>query len=509
MEIFQALLYIGLLFSFSLVFYKLIFPSGRVQHKNLPPSPPRIPILGHFHLLKKPFHHALHNLSQKYGPVFFLWLGWRPVLVISTPSAIEECFTKNDIIFANRPLFPSTRLLEKGSLVMSPYGPYWRNLRRFAASEIFSSARIQMTSRIRADEVRCLAKKLFARGNRKPAEVNSLFYVLTFNIMMKMVSGERYFEGDELESEKGRVEFNDIKQTFAPLSGPAVGDFFPFLEFLSNVIGRVKSERLQRKRDAFMQNLVDAQRRRKKRSCPVTEEGDEKRKNIIDVMLMLQESEPEFYTDAVIKAIIKVMLVGGTDASTTTLEAAVSFLISNPNEFNKARDEIDSNVGQSRLVDDGDLSKLTYLHCIINEALRLGPTVPLSVLHKVSEDCVVGGFTVPSGTILLVNNWALHNDPTLWADPTLFKPERFNGPEGEKVGYKFVPFGSGRRACPGVSLAMRVMALALGTLIQCFDWEKGEENSEGGGNGRKMENGRLMPILFRPRKALMDALSEL
>lgn len=162
-----------------------------------------------------------------------------------------------------------------------------------------------MTSRIRADEVRCLVKKLFARGNRKLVEVNSLFYVLTFNIMMKMVSGERYFEGDELESEKERVEFNDIRQTFAPPRGPDVGDFFPFLKLLSSVIGRVKSERLKKKRDAFMQNLVDAQRR-KKRSCPVTEEGDEKRKNIIDVMLMLQESEPEFYTDAVIKVIIKV-----------------------------------------------------------------------------------------------------------------------------------------------------------------------------------------------------------
>ncbi|KAI8548617.1 hypothetical protein RHMOL_Rhmol07G0287200 [Rhododendron molle] len=509
MEIMQALLYIGFLFSFSLIFYKFIFPSSRVQHKNLPPSPPRIPILGHFHLLKKPFHHALHNLSLKYGPVFSLRFGCCPVLVISTPSAVEECFTKNDIIFANRPLFPSTRQPEKEVVSFSivPYGPQWRGLRRFATIEIFSSARVQMTSEIRTDEVRCLAKKLFAGGNGK-VEVNPLFYMLNFNIMMKMVSGKRHFEGDELESEKGRVEFKDIRQMFSPPSGLAVGNFFPLLKPVSYLFGGLKTERLQRKRGAFMQNLIDAQRR-KKRSCPVTDEGDEKRKNIIDVMLKLQESEPEFYTDAVMKGIILVMLVGGTEASTTTLEAAVSFLISNPNEFSKARDEIDSNVGQSRLVDDGDLSKLTYLHCIINEALRLGPTVPLNVLHKASEECVVGGFTVPSGTILLVNNWAVHNDPTLWADPTSFKPERFNDAEGEKLGYKFVPFGSGRRACPGVSLAMRVMALALGTLIQCFDWEKGEENFEGGGNGRKMENGRSMPIAIRPRKALIDALFEL
>lgn len=203
------------------------------------------------------------------------------------------------------------------------------------------------------------------------------------------------------------------------------------------------------------------------------------------------------------------MLVGGTETSITTLEAAVSFLISHPNEFNKAREEIDSNVGQSRLMDDGDLSKLASLHCIINETLRLGPTVPLIPLHESSRECVVGGFSVPKGTLLIVNTWALHNDPGVWGDPTLFKPERFGGVEGEKVGFKLIPFGSGRRACPGESLARRLIALALGTLIQCFDWEKGEENLEGGGNGKKMEEEKTMQIVFRPRKALMGALSEL
>jgi len=337
-------------------------------------------------------------------------------------------------------------------------------------------------------------------------EVNSLFYMLTFNIMMRMVYGERYFEGHELESEKGRAKFNDTKLIFGPPSGPCVGDFFPFLKFVSSLIGVMKFKRLQKKRDVFKQNLIDTHRR-KKRSCSTTEEGDEKRKSIIEVMLLLQESEPELYTDDVVKTIIKVMLVGGTETSITTLEAAVSFLISHPNEFNKARDEIDFNVGQSRLMNDDDLSKLKYLHCIINETLRLGPTVPLIPIHESSRECVVGGFSVPKGTLLIVNTWALHNDPKLWGDPTLFKPERFNGVEGEKAGFKLVPFGSGRRACPGESLARRFIALALGTLIQCFDWEKVEVNYEEG--GKKMEKEKLMQVVFRPRKALMDTLFKL
>jgi len=275
----------------------------------------------------------------------------------------------------------------------------------------------------------------------------------------------------------------------------------------------VKNKRLKTKREAFVQNMI-AKHRRKKRSFSNTEEGDEKRKNIIDVMLLLQESE-EFYTDDIIKAIIKVMLIGGTATTITTLEAAVSFLISHPDEFNKARDEIDSNVGQTRLMDDSDLSKLKYLNCIVNETLRLGPTVQLNTLHESSRDCFVQGFSVPSGTMLIVNTWALHNDPQLWHDPTQFKPERFDGVDGEKVGFKFVPFGSGRRVCPGESLARRFIALALGSLIQCFDWEKAEENYEAGGNGsgngnaRKIDKEKLMEVVFRPRRALMDTLVEL
>ncbi|KAH7846827.1 hypothetical protein Vadar_018637 [Vaccinium darrowii] len=395
---------------------------------------------------------------------------------------------------------------------MCPYGTHWRNIRRFANSEIFSSAQLQMTSRIRAEEVRYLVKKLFGIGNPK-VEVKLLFAFLTFNIMMKMVSGERYFEGDELESEKGKFELSDFKRTFSPPGRPGVVDMFPVLKFVSSVIRDVKNKRLKTKREAFVQNMI-VKHRRKKRSFSNTEGGDEKRKNIIDVMLLLQESE-EFYTDDIIKAIIKVMLIGGTGTTITTLEAAVSFLILHPDEFNKARDEIDSNVGQTRLMDDSDLSKLKYLNCIVNEALRLGPTVQLNTLHESSRDCFVQGFSVPSGTMLIVNTWALHNDPQLWHDPTQFKPERFNGVDGEKVGFKFVPFGSGRRVCPGESLARRFIALALGTLIQCFDWEKAEENYEKGGNGsgngnaRKIEKEKLTEVVFRPRGALMDTLVEL
>ena len=170
------------------------------------------------------------------------------------------------------------------------------------------------------------------------------------------------------------------------------------------------------------------------------------------------------------------MLVGGTDTTTTTLEWAMSLLLNHPEVLKKVKAEIDSQVGCGRLLNDSDFAKLPYLRCVINETLRLYPPQPLLLPHFSSEDCIVGGFHIPRGTILLVNAWFMHRDPNLWEEPTKFKPERFEATNGEREGFKYIPFGIMRRACPGAGMGTRVISLALGELIQCFDWERvGEE----------------------------------
>ena len=170
------------------------------------------------------------------------------------------------------------------------------------------------------------------------------------------------------------------------------------------------------------------------------------------------------------------MLVGGTDTTTTTLEWAMSLLLNHPEVLKKVKAEIDSQVGCGRLLNDSDFAKLPYLRCVINETLRLYPPQPLLLPHFSSEDCIVGGFHIPRGTILLVNAWFMHRDPNLWEEPTKFKPERFEATNGEREGFKNIPFGIMRRACPGAGMGTRVISLALGALIQCFDWERvGEE----------------------------------
>ncbi|KAJ6427746.1 hypothetical protein OIU84_023197 [Salix udensis] len=163
------------------------------------------------------------------------------------------------------------------------------------------------------------------------------------------------------------------------------------------------------------------------------------------------------------------MLLAGTETVATAMEWALANLLNHPRVLKKAKTELDTQVGD-HLIEESDFAKLQYLRCIISETLRLYPVVPLLVPHLASADCTIGGYDVPAGTTLFVNAWAIHRDPTLWDDPTSFNPERF---ETGRVGaYNFIPFGMGRRACPGDGLANRMMTLTLGSLIQFFEWER-------------------------------------
>lgn len=162
------------------------------------------------------------------------------------------------------------------------------------------------------------------------------------------------------------------------------------------------------------------------------------------------------------------MLSAGTDTLSGTMEWAMSLLLNNPETIVKAQAEIDKHIGQSRLIEESDLANLPYLRGIINETLRMYPAGPLLPAHESSEECTVGGFRVPRGTMLLVNVRAIQNDPKIWAEPMKFKPERFLGLEERRDGFMLLPFRAGRRGCPGEGLATRIVGLALGSLIQCF-----------------------------------------
>ncbi|KAL0361389.1 UNVERIFIED_CONTAM: cytochrome [Sesamum radiatum] len=482
-------------FVYIIIFALYIF-THHFFHKlrNLPPAPIlNLPFIGHLYLLKKPLHRTLAKISAHYGPVVLLQFGSRRVLVVSSPSATEECLTRNDVIFANRPRLLAGKHLgyNYSSLAWTSYGDHWRNLRKISSIEILSTNRLQLLHWIRVDEVKSTIRALNrASEQRRVVDMKTVFFELTMNVVMRMIAGKRYYCENMEEVEEAR-RFREIVKETLRLGTSNMGDFFP--------------------------ELVEGCKRRLKSYGGDDGEGggdvvaEGKTKTMIEMLLTLQAKEPEYYTDALISSLMLVLLTAGTDSSAGSMEWALSLLLNHPHVLRKAQLEIDNHIGHDRLIDEADIAKLPYLRCIVNETLRLYPAGPFLFPRESSEQCTVGGYRVPAGTMLLVNVWAIHNDPNNWEDAREFKPERFQGLEGNRDGFKLTPFGSGRRGCPGEALAVRMVGFGLGSLIQCFDWERVEKElvDMTEGLGSSMPKAEPLMAYCRARPVTAKLLSQI
>jgi cytochrome P450 len=203
------------------------------------------------------------------------------------------------------------------------------------------------------------------------------------------------------------------------------------------------------------------------------------------------------------------MFSAGTETTATTVEWAMSLLLNHPDTLAKAQAEMDMAVGTNRLLTADDLPRLGYLHCIISETLRLYPAVPMMIPHESSADCMVGGYRIPSDTTLLVNAYAIQRDPATWEDPEEFRPERFQG--GNAEGLFMMPFGMGRRKCPGEALALRTLGLVLGMLVQCFHWDRVTDAQVDMAEAGGITLLKAVPLeaLCRPRAGMVDAINKL
>ena len=170
--------------------------------------------------------------------------------------------------------------------------------------------------------------------------------------------------------------------------------------------------------------------------------------------------------------------MAGTDTSALTTEWALAELINHPHVMERARQEINAVVGNSRILEESDLVNLPYLQAIVKETLRIHPTGPM-IVRESSESCTLWGYEIPAKTQLFVNVWAIGRDPNYWDNPLEFRPERFLSEEGSGKSqldvrgqhFHLIPFGSGRRGCPGTSLALQVVQTNLAAMIQCFEWK--------------------------------------
>jgi len=179
----------------------------------------------------------------------------------------------------------------------------------------------------------------------------------------------------------------------------------------------------------------------------------------------------------------KDLFIAGTETTAEAMQWAMAELLNHPEAFQKVRKEIELVTGNARLVDESDVANMPYLQAVVKETLRLYPSAPVTT-RECGQHCKINGFDVPPNTAVAINLYAIMRDPDSWDHPNEFLPERFlqeDLSDGNRMKFNFVPFGGGRRGCPGTALAFILISTAVAAMVQCFDWKIGED-----GKGEKV-----------------------
>ncbi|KAI3505781.1 hypothetical protein L1887_28024 [Cichorium endivia] len=262
------------------------------------------------------------------------------------------------------------------------------------------------------------------------------------------------------------TEFTDlIKKVLKEMGGFDVSDVFPSKTFIHHLSGkRVRLAKIHNNLDNILNKIFsEAQKNRSNTS----------EESLLDILLRLKH-DPEFpLTVDNIKAVLLDVLAGGHDTSAATVEWALSEAIRSPRVMEKLQAELRGVLkGKERILED-DIRDLSYLNQVIKETLRLHPPGPLLMARESRESCVLGGYDIPKKTKLLINAFAINRDPEYWNDPESFIPERFENNPTSIIGteYEYIPFGAGRRMCPGVNLGLANVRLPLSNLLYHFNWK--------------------------------------
>nr|AAG49299.1 flavonoid 3',5'-hydroxylase [Callistephus chinensis] len=476
------------------------------RHTNrLPPGPAPWPVVGNLPHLGAIPHHTLAALATKYGPLVYLRLGFVHVVVASSPSVAAQFLKVHDLKFASRPPNSGAKHIAYNyqDMVFAPYGPQWTMFRKICKDHLFSSKALDDFRHVRQEEVAILARGLAGAGRSK-VNLGQQLNMCTANTLARMMLDKRVFGNESGGDDPKANEFKEMATELMFLAGQFnIGDYIPVLDWL-DLQGIVKKmKKLHTRFDKFLDVILDEHK--------VIASGHI---DMLSTLISLKDDtsvDGRKPSDIEIKALLLELFVAGTDTSSNTVEWAIAELIRQPHLLKRAQEEMDSVVGQNRLVTEMDLSQLTFLQAIVKEAFRLHPSTPLSLPRIASESCEVDGYYIPKGSTLLVNIWAIGRHPEVWTDPLEFRPTRFL-PGGEKPGivvkvndFEVLPFGAGRRICAGMSLALRTVQLLMGTLVQAFDWElangiKPEKLNMDEAFGLSVQ--RAEPLVVHPRPRL-------
>ncbi|XP_057842780.2 trimethyltridecatetraene synthase [Cryptomeria japonica] len=460
----QLLCYVALAMLPLYMIYNRFRPS-----MNLPPGPRAWPVIGHLHLLGILPHRSLDRLSKSYGPLMSIKLGSVPFVVASSVEMAREILKTNDLTFASRPRIAAGKytVYNYSDITWSPYGEHWRLARKICLMELFSTKRLESYEYIRVEEVERMVASVFrSSAAAQPVHLREETSSVSNDIISRMVLGRRYLDengGNKIEPH----EFKEMLEELFVLNGVFnIGDYIPALSFLDlqGYVRRMK--KLSRRFDIFLEEVLEEHDRRRK-SVPDYVPAD-----MVDVLLQQSDDPANNLTRNKVKAFTQDMIAGGTESSATLVEWALAELLRKPENLAKANEEMDRIVGKERWVQEKDIGELEFVQGIVKETMRLHPVAPMLVPHLSTQHCKIGEYDIPANTRALVSVWTIGRDETVWEKPEEFRPERFEGSSLDVKGrdYELLPFGSGRRMCPGASLGLKVVQLGLANLLHGFHW---------------------------------------
>ncbi|KAL0738591.1 hypothetical protein Bca4012_014801 [Brassica carinata] len=444
----------------------LIARKAKKKTLNLPPGPPKLPIIGNLHQLGSQPHRSINKLSEKYGPLMSLKFGKVSTVVASTPEAVKDVLKTFDVECCSRPYltYPARITYGLNDVAFSPYSKYWKEVRKMAVVELFTGKRVESFRHIREDEVASFVDFLKqSASTENPVNFNQKLMKLSGSVICRVGFGIN-LKGSKLENTYEEV----IHGTMEVLGSFAAIDYFPVIGRLIDRITGLhrKCEKAFKAMDEFFDQCIKYH----------LENGSIK-DDIIALLLKMEREETaigEFQsTRKHTKGILLDILIGGIDTSAHLVNWVMTHLIANPRVMKKVQAEVREVIKNKENIKEEDIEQLEYLKMVIKETLRISTLVPLLIPREAAKDVKIGGYDIPKKTWIHVNVFSIHRNPNVWKDPEAFIPERFMDNEIDYKGLNFelLPFGSGRRMCPGMSLGLALIHLSLINLLYRFDWK--------------------------------------
>ncbi|KAL5549497.1 hypothetical protein UlMin_004728 [Ulmus minor] len=410
-------------------------------------------------------HQTLRNLAKKYGPFMYLKVGQVPTLVVSSAEFAEEVMKTHDVVFAHRPRVLASEIMSYDhiNIAYSPYGEHWRQLRKICVQEVLSHARVISFKPIREEELSDLVS-LIASNTGSAINLTQRIFWVTYSIVSRAAFGKKSKEQEKLIS--------IVQQALRVSAGFQLVNVFPSVSFLQSISGiKPRVQKLHNEADRIIENIISEHKKGKEAT---KSGGDETREDLIDVLLKFQKQNDVGFslTTDNIKAIILEMFGGGSETSSTTVDWAMAEMIRKPEVMKRAQEEVREVFNRRGSVDETFITEMKYLKSVVKETLRLHPPAPL-IPRESREKCEINGYEIPYKIKVVINTWAIGRDPKNWNEAESFIPERFldSSIDYKGTNFEFIPFGGGRRVCPGMSFGVMDVELPLALLLYHFDWK--------------------------------------